>query len=188
MYILKEFYIDDMWAEKDANISFNDDVNFLIGENSSGKTTIIYLLASLLNLDEDKIRKFDFNNCKLILQQKNNPTKCIEIKCVNSDLFRIIFIDENGISKIVKNDKGLFLLDFLDENKSDKKDYISKKDLKNKLSKIINFTWLSIHRNTENYQNIDTYYQPIDQRLSEIKSGLMKYFSSQAQKYDEEVG
>ena len=48
MYILKEFYIDDMWAEKDANISFNDDVNFLIGENSSGKTTIIYLLASLL--------------------------------------------------------------------------------------------------------------------------------------------
>ncbi|ALV72537.1 AAA family ATPase [Acinetobacter johnsonii] len=68
MYILKEFNVDDMWGEKDAKINFNDDVNFLIGENSSGKTTIIYLLASLLNLDEDKIRKFDFNNCKLVLQ------------------------------------------------------------------------------------------------------------------------
>ena len=70
MYILKEFYVDDLWAEKTAKIFFNDDVNFLIGENSSGKTTIIYLLASILNLDEDKIRKFDFNNCKLILEQK----------------------------------------------------------------------------------------------------------------------
>lgn len=189
MYILKEFHVDDMWAERNAKIFFNDDVNFLIGENSSGKTTIIYLLASLLNLDEEKIRKFDFNNCKLILENKNNPTKCIEIKCVNSELFRIIFTDENGFSKLLKSDRGGFFLDIWAEknDKNDKKDFISKKDLKNKLNKIVNLTWLSIHRNTENYQNIDTYYQPIDQRLSEIKSGLMKYFSSQAQKYDEEV-
>lgn len=189
MYILKEFYVDGMWAEKNAKIFFNDDVNFLIGENSSGKTTIIYLLASLLNLDEEKIRKFDFNNCKLILEQKNNPNKCIEIKCVNSELFRIIFTDENGVSKLLKGDRGNFFFDIWGEknDKSDKKDYISKKDLKAKLNKIVNLTWLSIHRNTENYQNVDTYYQPIDQRLSEIKSGLMKYFSSQAQKYDEEV-
>lgn len=189
MYILKEFNVDDMWGEKDAKINFNDDVNFLIGENSSGKTTIIYLLASLLNLDEDKIRKFDFNNCKLVLQQKNNPSKCIELKCVNGELFRIIFIDENGVSRLVKSDRGLLLfdIDIWDKNKSDKRDFISQKALKIKLSKVINFTWLSIHRNTENYQNVDTYYQPIDQRLSEIKSGLMKYFSSQAQKYDEEV-
>jgi predicted ATP-dependent endonuclease of OLD family len=183
MYILKEFIVDDMWGEKDAKIYFNDDVNFLIGENSSGKTTIIYLLASILNPDEEKIRKFDFNHCKLVLQQKNNPNKCIELKCVNSELFRIIFTDENGLSKLVKNERGGFLFDIWGENKndkSDKKEYISKKDLVNKLSRIINFTWLSIHRNTENYQQIDTYYQPIDQRLSEIKSGLMKYFSSQA--------
>lgn len=192
MYILKEFFVEGLWGEKNAEIIFNEDINFLIGENSSGKTTLIYLVASILSLDENRIKEFDFVKCSLKLQNKLQSEKIIELRCINSKIFKIIYIDENGKNKILgSTEENLFIKKMLrwklDEKFEDKEEYISLDELKKKLNNIINLTWLSIHRNTENYNNRDNFYQPIDQRLASIKSGLMKYFSSLSQKYEEEV-
>jgi len=192
MYILKEFVVEGLWGNLTAKLNFNDDVNFLIGENSSGKTTLIYLLSSLLNLDEMRIKQFKFKDCTIRLVSKNS-NKSIELKCINGDFFKIIFIDENGGKFIINNEKNSILLNkFLSLTKQDssnleKSEYVTTEELKNKISGLVSLTWLSIHRNTENYQIRDTYYQPIDQRLSSIKSSLMKYFSVASQKYEEEV-
>lgn len=192
MYILKEFFVEGLWGEKNAEIIFNQDINFLIGENSSGKTTLIYLIASILSLDENRIKEFDFFKCSLKLQNKLQSEKIIELRCINSKIFKIIYIDENGKNKILGSiEENLFIKKMLrwklDEKFEEKEEYISLDELKKKLNNIINLTWLSIHRNTENYNNRDNFYQPIDQRLASIKSGLMKYFSSLSQKYEEEV-
>ncbi|WP_312056790.1 AAA family ATPase [Acinetobacter courvalinii] len=192
MYILKEFKVEGLWGERNAEIIFNEDINFLIGENSSGKTTIIYLISSILSLDENRIKEFDFAKCSLKLQNKLQSEKVIELRCINSKTFRIIYIDENGKNKVLGSaEENLFIKKMLrwklEENLENKEEYISLDELKKKMNSLINLTWLSIHRNTENYNHRDTFYQPIDQRLASIKSGLMKYFSSLSQKYEEEV-
>lgn len=86
MFILKEFVVEGLWGNLTAKLNFNDDVNFLIGENSSGKTTLIYLLSSLLNLDEIRIKQFKFKDCTIRLVNKNS-NKNIELKCINGDFF-----------------------------------------------------------------------------------------------------
>ncbi|MFH7018678.1 AAA family ATPase [Flavobacterium sp. FlaQc-47] len=43
--------IDGFWGDKTVSLEFNEDINFLIGVNGSGKTTIINLIAASLNAD-----------------------------------------------------------------------------------------------------------------------------------------
>jgi len=43
-YFIKEFRIKKLWGYRNMKISFNKDVNILIGQNASGKTTILNLL------------------------------------------------------------------------------------------------------------------------------------------------
>jgi recombinational DNA repair ATPase RecF len=43
--------IVNFWGDKQVVIKFRDDVNFLIGVNGSGKTTIINLVAATLKAD-----------------------------------------------------------------------------------------------------------------------------------------
>lgn len=194
MYLLSEFVVEGLWGEKTAKLFFNDDINFLIGENSSGKTTLIYLLASLLSLDEKRIREFKFSNCYVKLYSKLSEEKIVELKCINGKVFKIIYTDESGKKKILGGDnESHYLTSMIIKNlqkdmfKNSENEYISLHELSEKLKRNINLTWLSIHRNTENYNHRDTYYQPIDQRLATIKSDLMRYFSSISQKYEEEV-
>ena len=57
--------IDGFWIDKTVEFKLKDDVNFLIGVNGSGKTTIINLVAATLNADFATLDRFQFkkNTC-----------------------------------------------------------------------------------------------------------------------------
>ncbi|MEA2064645.1 MAG: ATP-binding protein, partial [Gemmatimonadota bacterium] len=48
MNVLENVKIYGVWGWKDFNLSFKPDVNFLIGVNGTGKTTVIQIIASAL--------------------------------------------------------------------------------------------------------------------------------------------
>ncbi|RRW44136.1 DUF2813 domain-containing protein, partial [Pseudomonas luteola] len=49
MAIIEKVEIKGFWATHEVSINFNEDVNFLIGINGSGKTTILNLISACLN-------------------------------------------------------------------------------------------------------------------------------------------
>ena len=47
-YFIESFKITKLWGyREDINLTFNNDVNVLIGVNGSGKTTVLNLLNSI---------------------------------------------------------------------------------------------------------------------------------------------
>jgi predicted ATP-binding protein involved in virulence len=51
--LLKTFTVHRLWGEKNLTLNFHEDINFLIGTNGSGKTTVINLIAAALSADFD---------------------------------------------------------------------------------------------------------------------------------------
>ena len=43
-YFIESFKITKLWGYRNIDLTFNNDVNILIGPNGSGKTTILNLL------------------------------------------------------------------------------------------------------------------------------------------------
>ncbi|WP_293962010.1 AAA family ATPase [uncultured Fusobacterium sp.] len=67
MYKIKQIRIIGMWGIKDIDLDLNSDINFLIGRNGSGKTTILNILTSTLNLNLIDIDNLDFKKIEVIL-------------------------------------------------------------------------------------------------------------------------
>ena len=57
---IKRFIGKKVWGYMDFDISFNDGLNFLIGVNGTGKTTILRLLKGLLHSSLDDLKEIAF--------------------------------------------------------------------------------------------------------------------------------
>src|SRR5258708_13538608 len=73
MSTLKKFSVTSLWGEKDLTLNFHDDVNFLIGTNGSGKTTVINLIAAALSADFQTLDRVDFKKIAMHLSGPSYP-------------------------------------------------------------------------------------------------------------------
>ena len=56
-YFIESFKIEKLWGYRNIDLTFNNDVNVLIGTNGSGKTTVLNLLHSILSFSCQTILK-----------------------------------------------------------------------------------------------------------------------------------
>ena len=79
-YFIESFKIDKLWGYRPINLTFNNDVNVLIGPNGSGKTTILNLLHSILSGDLRSVVNFNFQQAKIGLKSfKSNSVRTITV-------------------------------------------------------------------------------------------------------------
>ncbi|GAA5527642.1 AAA family ATPase [Herpetosiphon gulosus] len=72
--------------------NFDDGINILYGKNGAGKTTILHILTNLINEEFDRFRFIDFKEIKVLLS--------------NDETIRIIFLSDENIIKVYKNEKN----------------------------------------------------------------------------------
>ncbi|MBK4340570.1 AAA family ATPase, partial [Enterobacter hormaechei] len=48
---ISAIFIEKMWGYKNVHLELNESINFLIGVNGSGKTTIINIISNALSVD-----------------------------------------------------------------------------------------------------------------------------------------
>ena len=68
-YFIESFKITKLWGYRDIDLTFNSDVNILIGPNASGKTTILNLLHSILVLDLPSLLNIHFDHAEIKLRE-----------------------------------------------------------------------------------------------------------------------
>lgn len=67
-YFIESIRITKLWGYRDIDITFNSDVNILIGPNGSGKTTVLNLLHSILSANLPSLSKVKFDQAAIKLR------------------------------------------------------------------------------------------------------------------------
>ena len=85
---LAQLEVDGLHNQFDVNINFNSDLNIIYGKNGKGKTTILHLIANLLEFDFDRFSYIKFNKIRLT----NFSGNSIEIlRDKKEDDYKVIF-------------------------------------------------------------------------------------------------
>lgn len=198
---IESVIIEDFWGDKTVNLSFNDDINFLIGVNGSGKTTIINLIAACLKADFTTLDKAQFSRIRVDFffdsEVKNDKTyiEVVKKEKPGSPYPNIIF----NIKLPIEAKAKTFRLNELEEEMLFRYPHELRRqrfhmsgqvnrDINLSLQSFVNLTWLSIHRTSRN-QNQDekSFESSIDQKIKELSSDLIKYFGVLDKRYSIET-
>ncbi len=196
---IKRVQISGFWGDKNVILDFNDQINFLIGLNGSGKTTMINLIAAALEADFATLDKFQYEKIRIDFFPLTKSDKSyIEVEKVekkDSPYPSIIF----KIKTSPKDNIKTFNLNELEEEQLFRypKEYIIHKrrmhsghivrDIHIALRDFVNLTWLSIHRKNSINKGEDNFDSTIDQKVKELSSDLVKYFGILDKSYSSET-
>ena len=190
MNVIEKVNIKGFWENKHVELIFNENENFLIGVNGSGKTTIISLISAVISGDFTTIDNIVFDSISIKL--RNTKDKRIKplievIKIKGSFTTRILFrvketagadyqevylvkSAESGRFRILSRDTNLF-----SKNNLNEETFFNPKD---KLHELIHTSWLSIQRyefsnKTKNSKNMPL----VDHKIGQFKYNFLKYLS-----------
>ena len=198
---IESVIIEDFWGDKTVTLEFNDNINFLIGVNGSGKTTIINLIAACLNADFMTLDKAQFSRIKVDFfpdQNKKSDKTYIEVikkEKLDSPYPNIIF----NVKLAGEVKPKTFRLNELEEELLFRYPHELRRqrihmsgqlnrDINLTLQSFVNLTWLSIHRTSRNNNQEDKSFESsIDQKIRELSSDLIKYFGVLDKKYSIET-
>ena len=71
MYTLKHVAITGLWGDRTAEFDLKSDVNFLIGANGSGKTTVVNVLAAALSANRVQLQRLPFDRTTVALTEES---------------------------------------------------------------------------------------------------------------------
>lgn len=189
MNYIESVFIDGFWGRKQVFLKLRDDLNFIIGPNGSGKTTIINLISAALRADIPALYAVQFDKITIIL------------KAIGANRKPVIEVE-----KIVDQKMGSFELQYTIREKSSEKgqtygvegpfderiyrDYKYSRSrryieagarLSEILSNIAEVNWLSINRASSEMERRarreEGYETAVDQKLHEMARAFSQYFS-----------
>ncbi len=107
-------FASNVYGYIDLNISFNDDITFLIGGNGSGKTTVLRLLQAVITPNIKDIITIPFEKVRLILEEDSQK---IEIFASKNE--RSVDLSISGTKKILSipniNNSDKYILNSKDD-------------------------------------------------------------------------
>jgi len=190
MLLLNKIEIKGLWDGKDIIINLKKDFNFLIGDNGTGKTTVINIIVSILRLDLTKLWLINFREVNLKLSDKNNDNP-IDILLKKGE-------DDSGfdiLNYMISDLHEQKTYSYVFRNRSSQKNHViiddeyifrreSRRKIPDELSEIlknkIKVSWLPVSR-SDNI-DIDSDYRQnlnnsVDYRLDVFSGSFIKYAS-----------
>jgi len=188
------FSVSRLWGEKDLTLSFHEDVNFLIGTNGSGKTTVINLIAAALSADFQTLDRVRFKKIDIQLSGPDQP----RIEILKTAERKTPF---QGITYRFKpkqeSDWKEYSLDSIESQLSFREFSVRPIGQRHRIPDAgpiealgiqVNLTWLSIHRASAIRSREDRSFESsIDLKLDQLSNALTRLFSAFKSKGDEET-
>ena len=182
MYKLTDISIEGFWGEKRIQTKLFDSVNIFIGQNGTGKTTLMNILSSVLSLDLKLLYYTSFSKIEMNLKRNKSKRKItIEKKEEDTQFFIIKY---NIGTKTFEFPINLKDIDSINRRLHPKYSKIIQ-NCKEELDSLISVGWLSVHRDSnDNVDEFDDIFyrrtrplkNPIDLRIENLSRRLMEYF------------
>lgn len=190
--------IEGFWETKKVSLKLHEDLNFLIGPNGSGKTTIINLLSAALRADIQYLYSIQFTKISIRLKTIGSNIKpIIEITKERDSKMGSLNLEYNIRSKttdpaVTYGVEGPFeervYLNHLFAGTRRHRE--TDAQLSSILSKLVEVNWLSIHRTKlESDGRIlreETVESTVDRKLNEISRSFSNYYSLLSSKAESE--
>ncbi|WP_432450258.1 AAA family ATPase [Aliiroseovarius marinus] len=189
MNYIESIEIEGFWGRKFVSLQLNPDLNFLIGPNGSGKTTIINLVSAVLRADIPALYSVQFDKVTIKMKAVGANRKPVievakEVDPKMGSLELIYTVREKA------SDKGTT---YGVEGPYDDRIYQDARYLRNRryreagarlsriLSDLVEVNWLSIHRSSAELERRnrreDSYESSIDHKLQDISQAFSNFFS-----------
>lgn len=176
MYKIKEVEIHGFWGKHSVKTKFHEDINIFIGQNGSGKTTFISILQSIIDVDIEKLFNLQYEKVILRLSKVSSNIK-IEVQKIAENLEYKEVIYKIGTSKYTLP----FVSSTVDYKRSGRIHPRLRKqieDLKLKMSEMLEFSYLSVHRGaveTEERERYGRQFNLVDIQLAKLNQKLARY-------------
>ena len=84
-YFIESFTIEKLWGYRNIDLTFDSNMNVLIGPNGSGKTTVLTLLHSILSLELSGILNVNFEYAEIHLRdfKDNSVPRTVKVNTAN---------------------------------------------------------------------------------------------------------
>lgn len=169
--LLKRVYVKGLWGVKDINCIFADDVNILIGNNGSSKTTFLRLIEALINIDLPTIDDIEFDSVEFYIEAVTGSHSFIVIRMIEdvvSPVYRYI-LDTGEQVEIRSSDYRMIGM----RRATNKNAVVYLHDL---ISGWLNISWLSITRSDSSEERRNSNYQTdVDRKLFYLIRKVISY-------------
>ena len=193
-YFIESFKIEKLWDYQDINLTFNSNVNILIGPNGSGKTTILNLLHAILSADLRNILALDFERAEIKLKGfKGKSVRTVKAEIIDR-LFKLSVGQNKFEIDIIRTLSGRrFPDDYISSEKGNtvwekvprpfERERRLPKELYDVLTTLVPIVWLPVSRRLPITEDEEERYsrrgllESVDVRLHILLEGLFHYHS-----------
>ena len=203
---IEKINVDGFWGDRQLSLALHPDVNFLIGINGSGKTTLINLVAAALNADFWTLDRIPFNKIQIHLSEVEGRKKpsitVVKTDKIDPSLPAIKYYIKDSASRKPEE----YSINELEQQRlfrysqTVRRRFVYRHIALNRvvkhLDKLVNVSWLSIHRTTLMVEpgEDSSYESTVDKKLHDISNHFVRYFSALSQqgavlleKFQEEI-
>lgn len=189
MNFISKVSIRGFWDDYNLQFNFYEDVNFLIGINGSGKTTVINLIVAALKADFSILDRIEFSSITISLKEsqgKKKPEVMVLKKEIEGSPFRSI---EYRIKNSASEKPEIYSLDDYEERLMYRElprhrmhkeiQLIYGDSIVEHLNQLSKVSWLSVHRSSStNERERKSFESTVDRKLNELSNRLVRYFST----------
>jgi predicted ATP-dependent endonuclease of OLD family len=172
--------IGGLWGLRDVHVEFQDDVNFLIGPNGSGKTTIVDIIAATLTASRRSLYRLPFERCRISLRESEHQTTAtLDVSKEKTD---------SGVAKVVYRVSAPPLTEreyTLQEpppnlylSVSDRlKSHPRERSLSDEIAELVDVQWVSVSRAAvPRAGKLEKEYETtVDVKLDEVRDRFVRY-------------
>lgn len=195
MYLISTVSIDGFWDSYNFTVHIDKSVTFFIGQNGTGKTTLINLLAAALTADFRTLDRMPFKKITINLEPKiegERPSITVQKSSRKDKPFEQI---EYRITPKGRNQKEQrFSLDDFEEQlylRRSQSEYYrrAQSGLLPALSELVSVNWLSVNRapSIERPREERTFESSIDQKLEALSNDIVRFLSTLSKQKDDEI-
>jgi predicted ATPase len=178
MFKIRAVDVSGLWSDRSIRLELHPDVNFLIGGNGTGKTTIINLVAAALTADFSTLSRIDFADATIALEDREASVSVRLVKSGAPSQSGDVSYTLSGGERVeefrlpnpgrYRTLSGLF---------SPTPIGLQEPGIEERLRELVELHWLPVQRMRGKLEDETSHEPTLDAKLSQLEPEFTKLFS-----------